>query len=118
MKPPILNEPTEAQIKELWEWCGLQEEIYQESHVWYDSQGRWVYQGYELTYPPIDLNNLWRYAVPKLAWYSISIIDDGSGKMLVLVCVQLKAGDKPRTAINKDLAPALFWAIWEVIHGE
>ena len=46
-----MKEPTEAQIEELWEWCGF-----------YD-----VEDGVPppIGTPPIDLNNLFKYAVPK-----------------------------------------------------
>ena len=61
--------PTETEIKEFWEWCGIKyhpqrnhfsgEPHYHEEY-YADSTGR------KIEYPPIDLNSLWKYAIPQL----------------------------------------------------
>ena len=56
-------QPTEEQIKEFWEWCGLQ----QNYHGWYKPCPDRVnepdyYLG--LDAPKIDFNNLFKWAVP------------------------------------------------------
>ncbi len=59
-------EPTQEWIKEFWEACGLhhyvspKEKISYEDNHWIAPDGT-KYSGY----PPIDLNNLFEYAVPK-----------------------------------------------------
>ncbi len=54
-----MKEPTKAQIKVVWEWCGLNE---QPSGSWYTDSGEYVY----MQIIPIDLGNLFKYAVPKV----------------------------------------------------
>ena len=73
-----MNEPTEAQIKEFWEKCGLYYKDYSVLEAansceamcmdrpisgWYDSKGKLV--SFK-TVPVVDFNNLFKYAVPKL----------------------------------------------------
>jgi len=66
------KEPTEAQIKEFWERCGFKEvlsrteewrfaEFKTTNHWWEAPNG-----GRFKEVPPINLNNLFKYAVPKL----------------------------------------------------
>jgi len=103
-------EPTEAQIKEFWEKIGL------------------PYSGYgnaerekAKSLPPIDLNNLFKYAVPLLRnlsedntlqdiefhWQGINISN--------LVECNLVFDEAQFDGTDKDPALALFWAIWEVL---
>jgi len=107
-----MTEPTQEQIKEFWEWCEV-EKILQAEYSPLDEVIRQPH--YE--YPPIDLNNLFKYAIPLLEWYSIHVVEDGTGNKLINAAAQLKAGDKPKFSIDKDPADALFWAIYEVIKG-
>ena len=95
------KQPTQEQIKEFWEWCGFSVKCENDIHYWYDPKGKF----YDMHSPFIDLNNLFKYAVPKLKgwtpardkilrqWLTIFIRDDS------------------------DPALALFWAIWEVKDG-
>ena len=97
--------PTEEQIKELWEWCGWQLEANIDGFV----------------LPPIDLNNLFRYAVPKFCSCELSI-EEG-------IFAVVRVGD-PHLGVASHLieikdgrvdtafALALFWAIYKVIKGE
>ena len=125
-----MNRPTEAQIKEFWEWCGIRYEpdedefkvIFPDSQPWYNFGHDWKMDEIE---PPVDLNNLFKYAVPKVlnltgidfagsnedfdswicrVWYGIWT-NRGS--------VQVK--QDYYEAEGKDPALALFWAIREVI---
>lgn len=52
--------PTEEQIKEFWERWGFSVEQIGSAVTWYDPAG-----GIIFGYPPIDLRNLFRWAVPK-----------------------------------------------------
>lgn len=53
-----MKQLTDEQIKELWEWCGL---VYDKKSEGYtDSNGRYLQFA-----PKLDLNNLFKYAVPK-----------------------------------------------------
>ena len=49
--------PTELQVKELWEWCGLRKTNY----WWFAPSGRHLTS----TTPPITVDNLFKFAVPK-----------------------------------------------------
>ena len=113
-----MKQPTKEQIKEFWEWCG-----------WKPIQDRedgrlyivlWEYNGGEdftkdHHLPPIDLNNLFKYAVPKLfelgLWYKL-FSDDGYH-----FCVIYKEFTKEDVAASivgtEDPALALFWAIYD-----
>jgi len=121
----MTNKPTDAQIQELWEWCGLhiEEQIWKEDHFepdgrWYDSEGL-LYRGdFQYGIPSIDLNNLFKYAVPKL---------EKEGRMPHLHPYGMPnrywVGFDARCELQEFTAPitpekyalALFWAIWEVI---
>ena len=50
---------TRERIQKFWEWCGLSK---RGGYWWYDSSGKHLTS----EVPPIDLNNLFKYAVPKL----------------------------------------------------
>lgn len=62
-----MKEPTEEQIKEFWEWCGFKRKLSASENPHY-----WTYYSDEIglisrnDLPPIDLNNLAKWAVPKL----------------------------------------------------
>lgn len=119
------KEPTEAQQVEFWKRCGFSEvtvrartlEVVCGKKRSYETcEQRWLrpncefedkfYPSYhsvpfvDWQLPPIDLNNLFRYAVPKLP-------QDRYYKALSSIFVKQ---DNP--------ALALFWAIWEVIHND
>ena len=112
-----MKEPTDGQIKEFWEWCGLRYESYNTPAFPYQG-GAWVYADgiyanpdEPMELPSIDLNSLFEYAVPRVCfgvdlemcpndkWRAgIKLISDG---------IKYAKGDTP--------ALALFWAIYEVI---
>jgi hypothetical protein len=103
-------EPTQEQIKWFWEQCGF---------TWWETAEAWCFGKYEVSreLPPIDLNSLFKYAVPKLSQYSFYMNE--------LPWVRVTAGViKPphgkytgRENIyvieDKDPALALFWAIYK-----
>ena len=110
-----MNKPTEAQAKEFWEGCGLKYEDITDKHIWFtlvypsgNKETIWRLQ------PSIDLNNLFKYAVPKL----VAIV--GRDKSYTIICQTIykllwdnfagSLGD-----FQSVLALTLFWAIWEVI---
>ena len=107
----MTNQPTEAQIKEFWEWCGWQILKTDSSWVSIRPDGSSYMSTVDekclpLLWEPIDLNNLFLYAVPKLksktvlfSWVMYLIWDYAKGK-------------EPNPAL------ALFWVIWEVIHDK
>uniref|UniRef100_A0A6M3L2Q5 Uncharacterized protein n=1 Tax=viral metagenome TaxID=1070528 RepID=A0A6M3L2Q5_9ZZZZ len=81
--------PTNKQIKEFWEKLSPTPDDWRMYEIW-------LYSGY----PPIDLNNLFKYAVPKL---------DQSRYYKALSSIFYY------DAIKEDPALALFWAIYQVI---
>lgn len=127
-----MNEPTQEQIKKFWEWCGFkhtvpfpelakQEDIPRPERF---TKEQWYIPGiYCGSEPPIDLNSLFKYAVPKLAFitgnpYSVSLIapwGDTYGEYGAEIKQPTVAGQK-RLALefSKEPALALFWAIWRI----
>ena len=122
------KEPTQKQQKEFWEWCGFKEvtvrarafEIVRgKKHSWETKEQRWLrpncefenklYPSYhgvpfvDWELPPIDLNNLFTYAVPKLKMERDSLI------------TFLWEWVKDMISNDKDPALALFWALWAVM---
>ena len=114
-----MKEPTEEQVKEFWEWCGFTRSNSQNNYI----AGRvWHYPNgtEEWNFPiPIDLNNLFKYAVP---------IVYKAGLQIVFQCLSTSRYDcyiadpyerkSTKTITNTDPALALFWAIREVIKSE
>ena len=108
-----MNEPTQEQIKEFWEWCGLHYHGEAGELLVYAPDGTVFNCGQ----PRIDLNNLFKYAVPKLDKmgnhlilrshvYSESLVDSPDYE------AEIAGGIKSHSI---DPALALFWAIWKVI---
>jgi len=116
--------PTEEQVREFWEKLGVQLE-----HEWTDDVS-----GYRITdcicevcrksdwppaqdkrcYPPIDLNNLFKRAVPK----AVKLIQDKficiqEAAMQHLFCLWLAEYWEPREE-PISITDALFWAIDKV----
>ena len=113
------SRPTEAQVKEFWEWCGFK---YQDQHP--EGESNWGFTTYPdghqenllkfsiKPHPSIDLNNLFKYAVPKL-----------NGKYKLVGTGGYHFANVWKDTISyaeiRDTDPALtlFWAIWEAIKG-
>ena len=93
--------PTDKQIQEFWELCGLK---------WDSVIGHWDYpdSSPHSQLPPIDLNNLWRYAMPKLMGHNY----------LIGYCVLLEWIKEYTNVWNTvDPALALFWTIYRALGG-
>lgn len=101
-----MSKPTREQIREFWEWCGFRD-------VHYNSLGaigqKWSgrYPKEEWRYLDIDLNNLFKYAVP------IAHNKLGDEALYDLMIMWIR-----NVIFGKDPALALFWAIWEVIKND
>ena len=110
-----MNKPTEAQIKEFWEWCGLTKI----KRGWKFPDGDALI---DCGNPPIDLNNLFKYAVPKLKENGFMVSLNLLGSIIGDWSCRLHKGFFPNETFaekeNSDPALALFWAIWEVIHND
>ncbi len=55
-----MDKPTESETKELWEWCGRKNVIFVDGLCMHDNS-----KGHR-TWLHLDLNNLFKYAVPKV----------------------------------------------------
>ena len=112
--------PTEAQIKEFWEWCGLIKN--RKGNSYYDPSIANTEPRCAIIGDGIDLNNLFKYAIPKLG-------ENGFGFCLSDSCSKppyhgdvYRYGDDGETLFrhitNEDPGLALFWAIWEAINEQ
>lgn len=117
------TQPTQEQVQKFWEWCGFKRlpegrsgyhfEHGQKVMNWMppgakDDLSTW--QSLDYT-PPIDLNNLFKYAVP-IVLYKLE--ERGFKYALGVLFDQWQR----RYQEHKDFDTALFWAIWEVISHE
>lgn len=123
------REPTEEHIKKLWEWCGFKAIKHKDCYARQTEHGKSHLEeiccytfpdgtrGHAFL-PDLDLNNLFKYAVPKL-------IDKYGGLLFVLPQSDISSWEckilnKPNDTATfgfdeKDPALALFLAIWELI---
>ena len=114
--------PTEEEIKELWEWCGFKPRYVENS----TQIGRWIKPdgGWRFFLPDIDLNNLFKYAVPKLIGdykYTLELetdVDYHSRENTYIVTFSNDPLIINSQVTDKDPALALFWAIYKIIHKE
>lgn len=123
---PQLEKPTEAQIREFWEWCEFKYiDKKLDEHWVFTPKGtdkrisvygdRWITPD-ELAVigflPQINLDNLFEYAVPKVR----EILNES--EQIVYPFHKFMLRWAYAIAISrKDPALALFWAIWKVIHN-
>ena len=114
-----MNEPTEAELKRFWEWCGVDGEA--EICVIGDRTGE--YTG-KLVYPPLDLNNLFKYAVPRLPHFrehllTIQFIPTSSAfnepDREWACSIRQYSDEISADKFGVTPALALFWAIQQVI---
>jgi len=104
--------PTEEQIREFWKRCGVKPTKLKTGVNYHGTPIPYT----ATLYPPIDLNNLFKYAVPKLsneATFDRVEISLPTGKMEFWV--KLVARHQSVVEKDKDPALALFWAIYKVI---
>ena len=127
-----MKQPTQEQIKEFWKWCEQLTECY-----WCKGTGRRFYttmlgktypcpscesKGYH--YPDTTLNNLDRYAIPKvLEKYDIKIFsfyDDLNDKVFWFTHIlDRETGEIEFANVEgqEELKDALFEALWQVKEG-
>lgn len=110
--------PTDEQKKELLEWCGFTLRCPPERDAY--KRGIWNYPDGMTGDVELDLNNLFKYAVPKLAEGGrfLAMIMATPNKKLVYRYIVNMVNDDMDIGIEKqseDPALALFWAIWEVM---
>ena len=116
--------PSDKEMREFWEWCGFKRANKRAFHYeWGKRVADWLYPAdppyTKRDLPELDLNNLFKYAVPKLsdAWALRITKYVGSPLFHIeLTYCTLKYDEIKRE--DKDPALALFWAIWEVIKGK
>lgn len=111
-----MDKPTQEQIQKFWEWCGAK--YYQPPNHYdrFDEPCYWILpNGATTKNIQVDLNSLFKWAVPK----AIKKLED-SGKyksqksaMKKLFLIWLRYFWSQTMPIEI----ALFWAIWEVING-
>lgn len=106
--------PTDEQVKKFWEKCGFEYRpmisVKYEKWVWYYPDTPYSY----LELPPIDLNNLFRYAVPKVLKYDVVLVCKGEREYEASTW-ESPNGKQITYTEARDPALALFWAIWEVL---
>ncbi len=146
MTPEGQRQPTEAEVRKFWEWCGLVHvDNYSESEIAIVNSceammldkpfGGWYKPDYtkgtsELvslkTVPNINLNNIFKYAVPKLMDDGITYLDIQTRRHIIpnegfrnnyTVEIWSDSGQPTIRVIKSDPALALFWAIMEVINA-
>ncbi len=101
--------PTDEQIKVFWEWCGFttEESTFRKeervSFVAPDKGNAWY-----LGVPDIDLNNLFKYAVPKV------LEKIGKQGLIELVNKAVCEAVEAKLYGQEGIPDHLFWALWEV----
>jgi len=126
-----MNKPTEEQIKKFWEWCDIEIEKFVEG-IAQEFIGE-TREGRRYLAHPIDLNNLFEWAVPN---HKVPIIgvyfryfpggteceltymtEAGFDSEKSWVQAESKQADYDGEAFRLS-ALALFWAIWKLIKKE
>jgi len=98
--------PTDEQQRRLWEWCDVKFKIVGRcDRRWSAPEGEPWYPGQ----PDLTLDNLVKWAVPRLESYEIdmTLVPNGKGRAVVRI-----GHYEPVDDIS--LRDALFWAIWKV----
>ena len=116
MSKPVIKEPTDEQIKEFWEWCGFWYNEKEMGSTWVG--GKWHHRTHYYDWrelPPIDLNNLFKYAVPKALDKLETRFDTLTNTVRGLEMLFAKWIQNMSRGYSVE--DALFWAIYEVIHG-
>lgn len=109
-------EPTDEQVKELWEWCGLRVSGHGQlstPRVALDGK-TYFFETIDTATP--DLNNLFEYAVPKIneEGYKIRAYQMANCYWFVELLNPDRIGAPPHRA-DKELKDALFWAIYKAM---
>ncbi len=112
------KDPTDAEVKEFWEGCGWIHDI-DKGIFFYKSKEKWYPPDctdalhFRVEPPPIDLNNLFKYAVPmaieKLQIEHKWAYRTAERSLFALWLSMLK---------TNEYALALFWACYPIITGK
>ena len=127
-----VNEPTGVEVKEFWELClrecvhdwekTLIKDVEPEAYSCVCKKcdrrfdfcgGRFFAWGNDYEFPPIDLNNLFKYAVPKVKEYYKELSTPGYFVSAVVFFENWV--DEWLIDSNKDPALTLFWACYKVM---
>ena len=126
-----MKEPTEEEErKRFWEWYGFYiqpDKEYPQCEELFAPDGEHVMSSVKILpchYPPIDLNNLFKYAVPKYIDEKCFTLHIDDIEAFDYLCADWKEGilktaenvGKRAYKLHFDLA--LFWAIYKVREGE
>jgi len=109
--------PTNEQLKSFWEACGFKQVSRFGGSLSQATEYLWLYpeDKHYKDLPPIDLNNLFKWAVPKLQYQvNLKNIRDG------WFCMLFNSDREPPRieAIDEDPALALFWVCYKVLVGD
>ena len=129
-----MKQPTEEQIKRFWEWCGFKYDPLKcdcticRPNCWVEPDAKSHPNGLlvHCNEPQIDLNNLFKWAVPKLQkegfrgrqLEEIHIYPESERVLLELDMVQVGDRRSPECEVfsgsGETTELALFWAIYKV----
>jgi len=111
--------PSDSEVKEFWEWCGIKHPTPKQAPIARDVVEWWLYPDGDILceLPPIDLNNIFLYAAPKLGWFKVLFehVEVSCDYYVTLTDFYLAQPCKEYEATNKDPALALFWTIYSLI---
>ena len=116
-----MNEPTEEEIKRLWEWCGFKMGIspYGDKCLYYPDGGWDSDADINSVELPIDLNNLFKYGSPLFVSMACGSINEENWKgawAKVITHDRQGIGEIREEGLTPALA--LFWAIYKVIEND
>jgi len=112
------SQPSESEIRELWEWCGFKidaEAIYTGAQLRHLPLIRRPDGYLDNYYPPIDLNSLFKYAVPKAV---DTIMAEQQCSSDVAYAILFKKWLRELELDIPDHEGTLFWALWKVREEE
>jgi len=100
------RQPTKDEIREFWEWCGIEERFDTNDGIYY-----YHYPNHtcDIELPPIDLINLLKWAVSRM-WVVNIHLEEGLFWVVEVAHPEFGKGE----AIDEDLTLALFWALREL----
>ena len=114
-----MEEPTKEQQRWLWEQCGYVGKLESIQPVEGQREGRFVYVS-----PPVNLNNLLKFAVPKLQPEVIKLVPVNDGVTSYADkwgCILIPKGWGNHISVisdSPDPAVALWWALFKALGGK
>jgi hypothetical protein len=112
-----IDTPTQAQLKKFWEWCGFKQLPTYRTYLLGDEHFTLL--------PDLDLNNLFKYAVPRLSHSRRIIfnIHNGINNRIPKTItegwiVDIESNEFSYLGADYDPALALFWAIYKLIEDD